>query len=194
MLPGAITNNSSYQKLSVSPAAPNHPTSNNYKRFFIGFLAILLTFVLVILFYEPDYDGYYEQERRDHVSLSQVLNPPVSLISNVNISNYQKIDNSYKKECNYWNCFNVYRCGRSHHGDHILIYVYPIRQYLNEENVPFNNIITKEFYQIIDAIIHSKYYTPDPHEACIFVPSIDVLNLKYVDTNNLSMVLQHLDQ
>lgn len=172
-----------YQKISVNNVTPN---LLRYKHFFIGFFILLLSFVLIMNIFssEPDYNS----KQRQRVSLSNVLNPPVSVINNISHTN-----STISRNCNYWNCFNVYRCGRSHYGDHILVYVYPLKQYVNQFNVPYTNIITKEFYEIIDAIIHSKYYTPDVYEACIFIPSIDTLNLNNISPKNLSVVLQNLE-
>lgn len=76
--------------------------------------------------------------------------------------------------CSYYNCFNVYRCGKS--GDQrIQVYIYPLKQYINEFGEPIIQHLSKEFYLIMQTVLHSKYYTSDPYNACIFIPSFDTL-------------------
>jgi glucuronyl/N-acetylglucosaminyl transferase EXT2 len=43
--------------------------------------------------------------------------------------------------------------------------------------------LTKEFYTIIQTIVNSPYYTSNPNEACLFVPSIDLLNQNLINEN-----------
>ena len=38
--------------------------------------------------------------------------------------------------------------------------------------------LTTEFYEMLEAVYSSPYYTEDPSEACLFIPSIDLLNLQ----------------
>ncbi|KYN07271.1 Exostosin-2 [Cyphomyrmex costatus] len=52
--------------------------------------------------------------------------------------------------------------------------------------------MTKEFYQILNAIINSKFYTPNPYEACIFIPSIDTLNQNRLRLQEVSQALRTL--
>ncbi|XP_067013455.2 exostosin-2 [Anabrus simplex] len=52
--------------------------------------------------------------------------------------------------------------------------------------------MSREFYFILQSIIESKYYTPNPDEACIFVPSIDTLNQNRFRTLETSQALASL--
>ncbi|KAG7202832.1 hypothetical protein KM043_009985 [Ampulex compressa] len=52
--------------------------------------------------------------------------------------------------------------------------------------------MTKEFYQILNTIISSKFYTPNPYEACIFIPSIDTLNQNRLKLQEVSQALRTL--
>ncbi|EFN66281.1 Exostosin-2 [Camponotus floridanus] len=92
--------------------------------------------------------------------------------------------------CTYFTCFNVYRCGSQ--GNKLLVYVYPPKIYLDPMGRPITNQITREFYQILNAIINSKFYTPNPYEACIFVPSIDTLNQNRLRLQEVSQALKSL--
>ncbi|KAL2712257.1 exostosin-2 [Vespula squamosa] len=92
--------------------------------------------------------------------------------------------------CTYFNCFNVYRCGSR--GNKPLVYVYPPKIYLDGSHKPITSQMTKEFYQILNALISSKFYTSNPHEACIFVPSIDTLNQNRLKLQEVSQALKTL--
>lgn len=92
--------------------------------------------------------------------------------------------------CSYWDCFNVYKCGQRDQ-DRIDIYVYPLHSYVDTKEVPAFTL-TKEFYSILKAITESSYYTPNPNEACIFVPTIDTLNQKLVQPNLVAEALASL--
>ncbi|KAF2354728.1 Exostosin C-terminal [Trinorchestia longiramus] len=76
--------------------------------------------------------------------------------------------------CHHHSCFDVYRCGRTHHS-HITVYVYPMAHYIDEDEVEINPI-SKEFLEIVEAVVNSRYYTSDPRDACVFFPTIDMLN------------------
>lgn len=78
-------------------------------------------------------------------------------------------------KCSYWNCFNVYNCGQNGN-DRISVYVYPLRKYVDTRGMSATDTISQEFYAVLKTIVESKYYTPDPTKACLFVPSIDTLS------------------
>ncbi|XP_051164279.1 exostosin-2 [Leptopilina boulardi] len=93
--------------------------------------------------------------------------------------------------CNYFGCFNLYRCGSQ--GNKLSVYVYPPKVFLDHEDTPVTSQMTREFYQILYAITSSKFYTPNPHEACIFVPSIDMLNQNRLKLRQVSQALRSLE-
>ncbi|CAK9814560.1 sotv [Anthophora quadrimaculata] len=64
--------------------------------------------------------------------------------------------------------------------------------YVDSLERPIASQITKEFYQILTAIISSKFYTPNPYEACIFIPSIDTLNQNRIKLQEVSQALKTL--
>ncbi|KAL9877122.1 exostosin glycosyltransferase sotv isoform 1-T4 [Glossina fuscipes fuscipes] len=74
--------------------------------------------------------------------------------------------------CTIWTCVNIYRCGQ----DRIKVFVYPLQEYVDANSGERAAHLTNEFYQILNAIVKSPYYTPNPNKACLFVPSIDLLN------------------
>lgn len=92
------------------------------------------------------------------------------------LENDAELARAHNPNCSYWDCFDVYRCGEK-----LSIYVYPLVNYveandLNDEHGTMQ-YLSQEFFEVLKIIIESPFYTADPKEACIFVPSIDILNL-----------------
>ena len=52
--------------------------------------------------------------------------------------------------------------------------------------------MSEEMFEILSTVYHSEYYTPDPEEACIFLPSVDLLNIKDIDKKYVAAVLTSL--
>ncbi|KAK6641325.1 hypothetical protein RUM44_013034 [Polyplax serrata] len=77
--------------------------------------------------------------------------------------------------------------------DHkIQIYVYPLRTYFDDQGNQITPQISLEYYKILKTIVNSKYYSPNPEEACILVPSIDTLNQNRLKQNEVSKALSTL--
>lgn len=88
--------------------------------------------------------------------------------------------------CTFWDCFDIYACGNHPvHENKIGVYVYPLRTYLSTLDEAGGHgpafQLTREYYAMLEAITKSDYYTPNPRDACIFVPSIDTLNQVMLD-------------
>ncbi|KAL5286105.1 EXT2 family protein [Megaselia abdita] len=90
--------------------------------------------------------------------------------------------------CSYWDCFNVYKCG----GQKLSVYVYPLKDYYDSEGKPIFTL-TKEYYEILEAIVDSPYYTPNPNNACIFVPSIDTLSQELINSKGVGQAFASLN-
>ena len=56
----------------------------------------------------------------------------------------------------------------------------------------FVHICFQEMYDILETVHNSDYYTSNPEEACLFLPSVDLLNIKNVDKQLVSAVLNSL--
>ena len=52
--------------------------------------------------------------------------------------------------------------------------------------------MSKEMYQILETVYNSEFYTSDPDEACIFLPSVDLLNTGKTDNKLVSVILSEL--
>ena len=52
--------------------------------------------------------------------------------------------------------------------------------------------MSHEMYQILETVYNSEFYTADPAEACIFLPSVDLLNTEKTDNKLVSVILSEL--
>lgn len=93
--------------------------------------------------------------------------------------------------CNYYNCFNAYACGKNEE-NRIQVYVYPIRRYVDENDRPVIGKLSREFYSVLQTVTRSKYYTANPEDACIFLPSFDTLSQDSFQPNEVSQALNSL--
>lgn len=78
------------------------------------------------------------------------------------------VSSTLPRSCRMETCFNFSKCYNE-----FLIYVYPLE--------PLNSLgaappISPNYQKIITAIQESRYYTPDPERACLFVLGIDTLD------------------
>jgi len=97
-----------------------------------------------------------------------------------------------KVGCHFYNsdCFDVYRCGKMN--GRLKVYVYPPVMYLMPSGDPVANLST-EFSAMLESLYSSDYYTADPNEACIFVPSLDLLNSEDLNPGAVGRVLHSLE-
>ncbi|PSN40914.1 Exostosin-2 [Blattella germanica] len=171
-------------KMALKPG----PLLNRYRHFFLGlFVFLLLSFSVVVFIHYLPTGGYEGREKvYQQISLDNVDRVPEIVIpSNAPLSEGRN------PHCSYYDCFNVYRCG--HRGSNkIQVYVYPLKKYVDERRIPVGSQMSREFYFILQTIVESKYYTPNPEEACILVPSIDTLNQNRFRTMETSVALASL--
>lgn len=125
-------------------------------------------------------------------SNSNEFNQRISLdLSAVEVQQIQsdaELTRAHNGNCSFWDCFNVYRCGEK-----LSVYVYPLVDFV-EDGQSTLSVLSKEFFEILKIIIESPYYTSNPNDACILVPSIDMLNLKRVDLGLVAKALATLPQ
>lgn len=79
--------------------------------------------------------------------------------------------------CTFWDCLNIYKCEH----DNLKVYIYPLQEFVDENNEKVTSSLSSEYFQILDAVVNSRYYTTNPNEACLFLPSLDLLNQDMFD-------------
>ena len=72
--------------------------------------------------------------------------------------------------------------------------MYPLVEFVDEDKVPVTKKITQEFYNILKAITKSVYFTSNPDEACLFIPTIDLLNQNRIRPKDVGKALASLPQ
>lgn len=161
---------------------------NSYRQFFITFFIILLTSIVLFVFMAnlyPNKLSYGSSKSFESFDLDSLSRIPEVTVSDAVITGGRN------PRCSYYDCFNIYKCG--HKGSSkILIYVYPLKKYVDDKGIPIGTLLSKEFYLILKTITESEYFTPNPEEACIFVPSIDTLNQNRFRPKEVSQALSQL--
>lgn len=157
-----------------------------YHRFFVGLLLFIVVSLVLIVVCNVFTGSTPRGDLREAVNLD-ALSLPVRTLLRESHASSPRVAN-----CTYWSCFNVYKCGRGGH-DKITIYIYPLTDYRTEDGTAISKF-SKEFYEILHTIKHSKYYTSNPDDACLLVPSIDMLNQNSFSSKHVSQALQSLEQ
>lgn len=157
-----------------------------FKHFFVSLFVFLVLAIFAVIALQI---WSYTSEKAIRYEKTQLRN--IHNLPEVKLLESDPLAMPTNPQCSYWDCFNVYRCGHTGH-DRITVYVYPLRKFVDENNVPATEVMSKEYFLILEAIINSKYYTANPKEACLFVPSIDTLNQDRLRINLTSKALQSL--
>lgn len=158
-------------------------SKNNFKSFFTGLLVILLSSVCLILLLQSPLQS--KQKLHNYLSLES-LDQAEDIVIDKTVQLTKR-----NEKCTYFDCFNVYQC--NHGGTfNLLVYIYPMKHFVDEKNIPIGSFISKEYYEILTTIQKSVYFTSNPEEACIFVPSIDILNQNRFRVEETSYALSSL--
>nr|CAG4643742.1 EOG090X01LY [Lepidurus arcticus] len=67
-----------------------------------------------------------------------------------------------------------------------------VSQVLDEQGIPITQHISQEYYDLLQAVLKSPFYTSDPGKACLFLPSYDVLNQNHIRPQEVSRALAAL--
>lgn len=160
---------------------------DHYRNFFFTVLCIILfslSLLIIVQFLPISVSSDGKNDPR--VSLKNLNRLP-----QVVIKENAPVGSLRNEKCSHYDCLNIYRCG---HRDRykIQVYVYPLKEYLDEKGNPITNQISAEYLKVLKAIINSDYYSPNPQQACILVPSIDTLNQNHLKLKQISQALASL--
>lgn len=160
---------------------------SDFNRYLVAFVGALV--LLALLFG----GGSVSEADGERLSLDLVDIPQIVLDKDAELARARN------RNCSYWDCFNVYRCGQrgltggtEEQQERISIYVYPLKEYVDGDTRKQAFQLTKEFYTILKTIVNSPYYTANPNEACLFVPTLDTLNQNRIDVNLVGKALASL--
>ena len=95
--------------------------------------------------------------------------------------------------CRMHTCFDVYRCGFNPKNK-IKVYIYSLKKYVDDAGVPVSSTISQEYNELLTAVSDSDYYTEDITRACLFIPSIDLLNQNTLRVKETAQALAQLSR
>ncbi|XP_076544829.1 exostosin glycosyltransferase sotv isoform X1 [Osmia lignaria lignaria] len=159
--------------------------SYHYYNVFVIYLLMFTLFIILIATYIFKFESTQKHSIYNAIVFNDLTSLPIHAID----ADSPTAD-ATNSSCTYFSCFNVYRCGSQ--GNKLLVYVYPPKTYIDASEKPITSQMSKEFYQILFTIISSKFYTPNPYEACIFIPSLDTLNQNRLKLQEVSQALKSL--
>ena len=100
-----------------------------------------------------------------------------------------------KKSCLFHTCFNISCCTLNAY-DRVTVYVYPKMQYKftfsSNNTLAYDPPLSWEYEEVVNTIINSEYYEPNASRACLFVPYLDLLNQRTINTSLTSAIFQKL--
>jgi glucuronyl/N-acetylglucosaminyl transferase EXT2 len=80
-----------------------------------------------------------------------------------------------RSDCTQQSCFDLYQCETA--DNRLRVYIYPIRRILNySDDRPMIGEFSREYYQVLQSLQNSPFYTNDISQACAFIIPIDTLN------------------
>lgn len=178
-----------FSTMTVLSGFPRKSTGNkHFQRKSCAAVGCFLFFILMLsLAYRTFRSG---ETDNDTVYLPLTLDDPNTFPAKI-VRADSSLASTTNLSCTFFGCFDVYRCGTR--GNKLLVYVYPPKSYVDPFGTPIAGQMSREFYEILRTIVSSKFYTPDPHEACIFIPSIDTLNQNRLKLRRVSQALRSLE-
>ena len=159
----------------------------------------LVTICFLILIYKYQFNGSGSVLPFDGLQSSGTIFKLISVqeaaVIKVNVNEHDRNLSSSRREskeelyqkCSHYTCFNVSRCETINR--HISIYIYPIANYVDSTGVTINKL-SEEFKLILSTIASSPFFTSNPREACLFIPSVDLTGFTHHD--QLPSVLESL--
>jgi len=159
---------------------------SSYKTFFLLLVTLLVVFLLITVtfLFLSNHEGEVREDK--YAFLKSEKSRTLSSVAS-EISSSQR-----DTRCTFHTCLDVYHCGYNDK-NRLSIYVYPLEQYIDNEGVAVTLPISKEFFELLQAILDSPFYTDEPETACLFVPSIDLLNQNNLRLKEIGQVLASLE-
>lgn len=159
-----------------------------YKKLFYGSLHVIVLILMLVIINDIFYDEWKHHGVR---FVHSIYFEPIEPLENAQIT-----EKSQKKgtnqNCRFHSCFDLFRCPPNNEWT-IKVYIYP---YLNFVDNGANILprLSSEFQMIIKSIRHSKYYTSNATEACIFIPMLDFLLEMQINPELASSILPNLER
>ena len=152
--------------------------STNFRIFYLALFMLILVCLIIVTVFQIFIRFNIE------VSDDNIRDEPAEVvISSVSLSASPAVTN-----CTFHTCFDIYNCGYSD-SNHIKIYVYSPTRYVDEQGRGLVLPPSKEFNEILATVVKSEYYTSDPARACLFLPTVDLLNQDSISLEHMAKIL-----
>ena len=69
--------------------------------------------------------------------------------------------------------------------------MYPLARYVDEDHIAIKPM-SREYFEVLDAVLNSVYYTSNPEDACVLVPPLDTLNENSLRRDKIGQALAML--
>lgn len=150
------------------------------KQLYVCVFSVILFFIIaiIIIIHRSSFSSF----NQSHYPHDTILIDPIKLHFNDSTN--------WKQTCQFHTCFEINDCQFSRN-DKISIYVYEHYSFKYEGDT-YEAQLSSEYREILSTIKSSQYYEPDPMKACVFVPSIDLLNQQRINTTLVSYMLHVL--
>lgn len=157
--------------------------------------SLSITLIYFVIFYQQiklshsaDNDiqllGLYEQ-KYVNIVITEATNPrPIEYLGDI----------STRQRCNRFTCSDPLQCQITE-TKKVLYYVYPHLTFLSSDGhviYSSQSMITKEYSRLLNSILSSQRFTPDPERACLFIPRIDLTYFTPANNSILRSLYDHL--
>lgn len=123
--------------------------------------------------------------QRDHRTLHPLELQPL---------NASLVYHGHRAQCRFHLCFNLSQCVFSM-TDIIGVHVGEWREFRRQETPSvLRPEVSQEYEELLEAVRGSRYYESDPTQACVFIPSVDMLRQETVNAKVMEMVLNSLPE
>lgn len=103
----------------------------------------------------------------------------------------EKTNSIYKTNCRFYTCFDINLCALRLN-KRIGVNIYEQFQYVSSKSSQtFDPETSDEYFELLAAVKNSFYYEPDVEKACVFVPSLDTLSERSMESQLVSAILDN---
>lgn len=170
------------QSRAISHTNPREHILNCLTYGLLVIVALCAGFLLWDLSSSPR-DGFFHGKRDSHTLILDLEHIQELAV------NPEAEQRARNVNCTFWDCLNIYKCEH----DRLKVYIYPLQEFVDEQSDKTATTLSSEYFQILEAVLKSRYYTSNPNEACLFLPSLDLLNQNVFDKHLAGAALASLD-
>ena len=144
-------------------------------RYVLAIAVMLVIGLSLFIFFQTTYDY-----RRIKMQLPRVID-----------INKQAPVTKTRMDCRFHSCFDIFQCKPQFNGQ-LKLYVHPNTRFDDSSKKDIFGSYTYEFLKMLDGLRNSKYTTQNQSEACLFIPSLDLLSEESLDAKLAALSLSSI--